>query len=86
MIEEIINYSPKLHIQKGNIVKFKRRKPEDGNLKNAETLDNIYNYIRMLDAEGYPPAFLINGGYKLEFKNAEKFDGSVTAKVTIKKM
>jgi methionyl-tRNA formyltransferase len=86
MIEEIIEFSPELKIQKGKIVNFKRRKPEDGNLINAKTLDNIYNHIRMLDAEGYPPAFIINGEYKIEFKNANKFNDCVTAMATIKKM
>ena len=65
MIEEIIVLNPQLYIQEGKIINFKRRKPEDGNLINAKTLDNIYNHIRMLDAEGYPPAFIIIGEYKI---------------------
>ena len=32
--------------------------------------DEIYDYIRMLDAEGYPRAYIEFGGYRLEFEQA----------------
>ena len=38
------------------------------------------DFIRMLDAEGYPRAFLACNGYRLEFYNAHLEDGQVTAK------
>jgi len=33
-------------------------------------LEKIYDYIRMLDAEGYPGAFIKFRKYKLEFSRA----------------
>ncbi len=65
------------------MVKFTRRKPEDGNLRSAESLDEVYNYIRMLDADGYPPAFVRIGDYKLEFSRASQKVGEVDANVKI---
>ena len=45
----------------------------------------VYDYIRMLDAEGYPPAFIENESVKIEFKNAKlQESGKVTATVIIK--
>ena len=34
-------------------------------------LDKIYDYIRMLDAEGYPRAYMDFGPYRLEFEQAQ---------------
>ena len=56
--------------QEGNPVVFKRRKPEDSKIICDMELDKIYDYIRMLDAEGYPKAYLEFGAYRLEFEEA----------------
>jgi Methionyl-tRNA formyltransferase len=56
--------------QEGEPVVFKRRKPEEGQITSDMELDKIYDYIRMLDAEGYPRAYMEFGGYRLEFENA----------------
>ena len=70
MISEIIakNLEPKK--QEGEIVKFKRRKPEDSNISAVEDLKKTYDYIRMLDADGYPHAFLETSKLKYEFTKA----------------
>ena len=83
MIVEILDTNPQPEAQKGEVVKFTRRKPEDGNLSVAVSLDEVYNYIRMLDAEGYPPAFVQVGPYKLEFSRASRKVGAVDADVKI---
>jgi methionyl-tRNA formyltransferase len=56
--------------QQGEPVIFKRRKPEDGKLTSDMEISKIYDYIRMLDAEGYPRAFMEFGDYRLEFDQA----------------
>ena len=48
---------------------FKRRKPADSAI-NAGDLKHVYNQIRMMDAEGYPPAFLEVDGMRYEFSRA----------------
>ena len=73
--------------QEGEPVVFKRRKPEDGQITPDMKLGKIYDYIRMLDAEGYPRAYMEFGGYKLEFEQAQvSEDGQeLSARVIFKK-
>jgi methionyl-tRNA formyltransferase len=58
MIQEIIIQKPEPKEQTGEVTVFKRRTPAESNLESLEDMIKIYDYIRMLDAEGYPPAFL----------------------------
>lgn len=57
-------------LQEGEPVLFKRRKPEEGHITPDMKTSQIYDYIRMLDAEGYPRAFIEFGDYRLEFEQA----------------
>ncbi len=84
MIDEIIETKPLPVAQTGEIVEFKRRKPEESNISELNKLDEIYDYIRMLDAKGYPKAFLENSNFRFEFFNAEQQDNKVLANVEIK--
>jgi methionyl-tRNA formyltransferase len=64
--------------QKGKIVRFSRRRPNESNLStlgNITSLRKVYDHIRMLDAEGYPSAYLEKKDLKVEFFNA-KFVGN----------
>ena len=83
MIIEILDTNPIPEKQKGEIVNFKRRNPEQGDLSDTVSLDEVYDYIRMLDAEGYPPAFIRIGDYKLEFSSASRKVSAVIADVRI---
>jgi len=67
MIKKIIKTSPEPVPQRGKIVEFKRRKPEESNIANLRTLRQVYDYIRMLDCEGYPKAFIEAGNFRFEF-------------------
>lgn len=86
MIDEIISNNPTLQPQKGKIVTFKRRIPKQSNIKNLTELSKIYDFIRMLDADGYPKAFLEHNGLKFEFTNANFADNKIIANVEIKMM
>ena len=84
MIMEIISNSLQPQSQKGEVVEFKRRKKEDGNIKNLETITDVYDYIRMLDCEGYPNAFLETENFRFEFSRASfKDDQTINADVRI---
>tara|TARA_Y100000591_G_C21672284_1_gene613553 strand:- start:179 stop:859 length:681 start_codon:yes stop_codon:yes gene_type:complete len=72
MIVDIILEELEPAEQKGSIVNFKRRKPDEGSWAKANTLGEIYNYVRMLDASGYPPSFIKVGKFKLEFSRISK--------------
>jgi len=67
MIKVIIDNNVEPTPQVGEVVKFKRRKPADGDISNLKSLKEIFDYIRMLDAEGYPNAFLEMGEFRFEF-------------------
>jgi methionyl-tRNA formyltransferase len=71
MICEIINLRIVPSPQVGEIVEFKRRKPEESNLCNLSDLEKVYDYIRMLDCDGYPHAFIETPNLKFEFVNAD---------------
>ena len=85
MIKEIITKNPKLRTQKGKVIKFNRRMPEDGDLAPLNNIREVYDYIRMLDGEGYPRAFIKNKNIKYEFFKPELKNGEIQAKVIIKK-
>ena len=76
MILEISDGKIEPEPQKGKPVLFQRRRPEQSNIQNADisSLDDIFNFIRMLDADGYPKAYLEVQGYTVEFSrvNIEK--------------
>ena len=69
--------------QQGAPVCFSRRVASDGDIGNLDTLEKVYDYIRMLDADGYPPAFLNVKGLRLEFKRAAFRNGYIQADVII---
>ncbi len=54
--------------QIGKIVEFKRKNSNDSNMLELEkkSLNKIYDFIRMLDAEGYPKAYIQLDNIKIE--------------------
>lgn len=85
MIPNILNSNIIPKKQKGKIFVFKRRRPEESNI---ETLKNknirtMYDFIRMLDANGYPNAFLEIENIKICFKDAKLKNNKLQAKVEI---
>lgn len=86
MIPYILDNSPIPVKQKGIPVIFKRRKESDGEIKRDFSLKKIHDYIRMLDAEGYPSAFICFGKYKLSFRNSQFNGKKIVATVEITEM
>lgn len=83
MIQHIIRREPKPVPQRGKAVNFKRRKPEESEVGNPTSLEEFHDFIRMLDAEGYPRAFLHHSGFRFEFSRPALYDGRIVADVTI---
>lgn len=83
MIVDIVTTRPRPQPQEGTPTVFKRRRPEDGNIATLDSVGQVYDYIRMLDAEGYPPAFIDNGHVRFEFSEAEWTGECLRAKVHI---
>lgn len=83
MIVEIVETRPEPEPQRGTPTVFARRRPQDGDIAGLASLDQVFDWIRMLDADGYPPAFLEAGGFRLEFSRAARRQDSVLADVRI---
>lgn len=85
MIAEIVRTSPAERPQEGEMRRFPRRTPDQSDIRTAApSLDAAHDFIRMLDAEGYPPAFLDLGPLRLTFRRAARYRGRVEADVTIR--
>lgn len=83
MIQTILKRRPRPVAQKGKAVVFRRRKPEESNLVHAASPKQIFDFIRMLDADGYPRAFLELAGSRFEFSSAALRNNVITADVKI---
>jgi len=69
MIPTILHSEKTPQPQTGEVISFKRRTPEDSNLKSIDikTISKLYDFVRMLDVEGYPKAYIDLGDIKIEF-------------------
>jgi methionyl-tRNA formyltransferase len=83
MIVEIIDASPVPYPQTGDPIFFQRRKPEQGNLLEAKSLEELFDLIRMLDAEGYPHAFINIDDKRFEFSRPKLSPDGILADVRI---
>jgi methionyl-tRNA formyltransferase len=83
MIEEIISSDIEPTAQVGEPTVFARRTPAESEIPEDLGPEEAYDFIRMLDAPGYPKAFSRHGKLRLEFFDAELQDGRVAAKVII---
>lgn len=83
MIVSIIRDEPTATPQKGEVVYFHRRKPEDGCISTLTGLQQVFDHIRMLDADGYPKAYLETDNFRLEFQRPSLKSGKVVSDVII---
>lgn len=85
MIVDIVESDPIPVSQSGDVSIFKRRSPQEGDVSTLETLEQVYDYIRMLDAENYPKAFIRTPYLSFEFSQAKSDTDSVEARVRIRR-
>lgn len=85
MIGDILENQPTPVDQVGEVVTFKRRKPDEGDIASLQDLQQVFDFIRMLDADGYPHAFLETENLRLEFTRASLQHDSLLAEVRITK-
>ena len=72
MISDILLFNPIPKKQEGTPFFFKRRKPSQSKITAVKSIDECYDFIRMLDSEGYPKAFFETDHLRFEFENAQK--------------
>ena len=83
MIQEIIAGDIRPNPQEGEAVVFSRRFPEESEIGEHADLTGLFDFIRMLDAEGYPRAFVDRAGFRYEFSRPALYDGRIVADVNI---
>lgn len=83
MIRRIIDEQPNPVPQTGEVTMFNRRAPAESVIPELNSLESLHDFIRMLDADGYPHASIEHEGYRYEFSRSSLFDGRVLADVTI---
>ena len=84
MIARLIAETPTPVAQTGTPVPFKRRKPHESEIPaDVASLEALHDFIRMLDAQGYPRAFLRHGSLRFEFSRIALYEGRLVADVTI---
>ncbi len=83
MIRRIIEENPQPIPQEGEPVIFKRRRPAESQITKNTSIHTLFDFIRMLDAEDYPHAYLEYAGIRYEFRRAALYDGKIVADVTI---
>ena len=71
--------------QKGAPTVFERRKPEQSVLPENGELNHLYDYIRMLDADTYPKAYIDHGEFRIEFTKARQINKCLQTEVIIRK-
>ena len=69
--------------QEGEVVCFKRRTADESRIPEGISERQIYDYIRMLDGEGYPKAYKDVDDVRMYFSNARLTDEGVCADVKI---
>ena len=85
MIREIVRRNPAPRPQKGRAVRFRRRKPEESRILGNLPINKLYDFIRMLDAPTYPPAYADAGNLRFEFRAARIVKNDLTATVRARK-
>lgn len=85
MMPYILENNPKPAKQQGEGYTYKRRKETESDIDFAcqKSLLSIFNQIRMLDADGYPRAYINIGDYRLTFSRPKLETEKVVADVEI---
>ena len=87
MIFSMVKKLPKPRKQKGAILLFKRRTRADSNLKDLQSIKQIYDYIRMLDFDkkNFPKAYLELKKIKFVFSKAKILKNKIITHCVIQK-
>lgn len=83
LVAWMVAEEPEPEPQVGQATSFTRRRPDQSRIERSDDLDALHDFIRMLDADGYPHAFLDHDGYRYTFRRATRSAGHVEAHVVI---
>ena len=85
LIRVIVNSELEPLAQKGKTVTFERRTPTQSKVPLSIDLNQLFDHIRMLDAEFYPHAYIKHGNFKFEFTKVKKEGEELICNVKISK-
>lgn len=80
MIPKILEERMIPTLQNGEVVVFERRTPSQSELKDFLNYKDAYDFIRMLDADGYPKAYIQLENMRIEFDKAKFVNGRLIAR------
>jgi len=83
MIHRILLEKPTPSPQEGDVLQFRRRTPDESAIPPLSSVGDLYDYVRMLDAEGYPRAYIELEGFRYEFSNARLSGEELRADVRV---
>lgn len=84
LIEKVVDGNIIPIPQNGSPEVYKRKKDNRLKFNSEKDILHIYDQIRMLDSEEYPNAYIVIGGFKLEFSRAKLKGETVLSDVRIK--
>ena len=85
MIGNIVQDQPVPVPQSGEVTVFERRTPAESELPAGASMQQFYDHVRMLDADGYPRAFVNHGNLRMELSEARQTStGEITARVSVR--
>jgi methionyl-tRNA formyltransferase len=85
MIQWIIEENPVPEPQCGEVTTFTRRTPSESEIPEHLTITQLYDFVRMLDAPGYPKAFIKHGSFLMEFTEATLHGDELRFRATVKR-
>ncbi|MFK8773095.1 MULTISPECIES: formyltransferase family protein [Aeromonas] len=87
MMKSLLIALPSPTEQEGEVTIFTRRQSDDSKLDMYHSIDNVFDKIRILDVDNYPPAYIEIGDYKLTFTHPSmRLSGEIDAHVKIHKI
>ena len=86
LMKWIVLERPMPTAQEGEATAFRRRRPRESALPSDLGALETMRFIQMLDADGYPRAFVEHGEWRLEFDEASMDEAGLTATVRFKLM
>lgn len=87
MMKSLLTVLPSPTEQEGEVTIFTRRQSDDSKLDMDDSIDHIFDKIRILDVDNYPPAYIEIGDYKLTFTHPSmRLSGDIDAHVNIHKI
>lgn len=87
MMKSLLTFLPSPTEQEGEVTIFTRRQSDDSKLDMDDSIDHIFDKIRILDVDNYPPAYIEIGDYKLTFTHPSmRLSGDIDAHVNIHKI